>query len=213
MNTRIAIVAIGLFMVTGSLIGIQHLQAQDPTSGSAQPKRNPAVRGLPTAPGQSATTGSKPELPGLSSHRFGGAGSAGFGMGMGTGAAGHPNSPSLRDVRQRIEVVKAQLQRASDDAGRKAAEKDLRKNLVQYFDSDMKARETELDAVKRRVTELEQLLTKRAEAKEQIIQLQLDTTVREASGLGFFRETPRGSRTSATATPGPGILRDPLLSF
>ncbi len=105
----------------------------------------------------------------------------------GTAVAVDLKNPNFHDARRTLDALKANLAKATGEEQRDAVTSKIRSYLTEYFDRDMKVRQAELEAVKRRVTELEKLLTARAKAKDSIINSQLETTVREAHGLGFFR--------------------------
>lgn len=96
-------------------------------------------------------------------------------------------NPSISQVRRALQELKVRLKTANTEVDRKAATLEIRVYLIEYFDRDMKVRQAELAAVKRRVNDLEELLGNRVRAKRVIIESQLDTTIREAQGLGFFR--------------------------
>ncbi|QDU80626.1 hypothetical protein Pla110_23570 [Polystyrenella longa] len=78
------------------------------------------------------------------------------------------------------------LHSAKTDEEKKQAETELSAALSAYFDNDLKAREREVQAVQERVKKLQDKLDTRREAKEEIVNLQLQLMVNEANGLGFY---------------------------
>jgi hypothetical protein len=106
------------------------------------------------------------------------------GMGMG----GAPES--LHAIRE----AAAALSEAEDDEAKDEAQGRLAKLLDEYFEEDMKRRENELADVEKRVRQLRELLERRREKKEDIIELQVEVLRNEADGLGFFSaEGPQGA--------------------
>ncbi len=85
----------------------------------------------------------------------------------------------------------SRLRQAKTVEAKERSKKALEALLGNYFDSDMKRRQAELDAVKQRVAKLEALFKKRPAAKDEIIELQLKMTVNESEGLGFFSQPTR----------------------
>ena len=71
--------------------------------------------------------------------------------------------------------------------------------LTEYFDLDMRQRRAELDRLTKRSDDMVALLTKRAAAKDQLIDLQLKAFKYEAEGLGLFSERRSGARLQARA--------------
>jgi succinate dehydrogenase/fumarate reductase flavoprotein subunit len=78
-----------------------------------------------------------------------------------------------------------QLRDAEGDANRSQITKQLEESVANYFDEDMKARESELSKLEERVSKLRSQLDRRRRAKQEIIQLQIKVLVNEADGLGF----------------------------
>jgi len=77
---------------------------------------------------------------------------------------------------------------ASNDDQKARASELLRKTLDKYFATDIQSRREELEDIKARVAEMEAHLAKRIAARERIVDLQLQTFLNEAEGLGFFTE-------------------------
>jgi hypothetical protein len=95
--------------------------------------------------------------------------------------------------------------------------------ITDYFDDDLKSRETELANLEERLMKLRNQLDRRRAAKAEIVQLQLKVLVNDAEGLGFSSESdsrpgPSPVPTSATyyvpgtsrqAAPPPGTTPTP----
>lgn len=117
----------------------------------------------------------------------------GYGGGMGGGYGAFPDLPKkavqLRFTNDQLhamrEAAKA-LSEAEDDDARDEAQETLSELLDEYFEQDMNRREEELAAVEKRVKQLRELLERRREKKDDIINLQIDVLRNEADGLGFF---------------------------
>ena len=65
---------------------------------------------------------------------------------------------------------------------------ELREALGEYFDRDMEFRQKELVEVKKGLVDMSDCLKRRADAKDEIVDLQLQMIVNEAEGLGFFSD-------------------------
>ena len=126
--------------------------------------------------------------------RYGGErGQGGYGgMGAYGGRGSYGMSPG--DMMHRIREAAAALSEAKDDDAREEAERRLNNLLNEYFEEDMKRREEELANVERRVKELRDLLERRREKKEDIIELQVEVLRNEVDGLGFFSEPQPGGK-------------------
>jgi hypothetical protein len=76
--------------------------------------------------------------------------------------------------------------RTTEDPAEKADLKMRLENAVtDYFDDDMKTRETELANLEERVKKLRSQLDRRSAAKAEIVQLQVKVLTNDAEGLGF----------------------------
>ena len=94
---------------------------------------------------------------------------------------------------QTIREAAAALSEAEDEDAREQAEEHLGELLDEYFEEDMKRREQELAEVEARVKKLRELMERRREKKQEIIELQVEVLRNEADGLGFFSgEGPQG---------------------
>jgi hypothetical protein len=78
-----------------------------------------------------------------------------------------------------------QLRETEDDAKKADLTKQLQAAVSNYFDDDLKARETELAKLEERLRKLRTQLDRRRKAKSEIIDLQLKVLINEAEGLGF----------------------------
>ncbi len=132
------------------------------------------------------------ELPGM-----GGAGGMGIGgggeEGMATSMGGAAADP-VKAAIFRVNDAHRRFRKAKPEEDRTKAMTVLSKALGEYFDRDMYARQQEIDAINGGLKKMLDGLTKRATAKDAIVDLQLQIIVNEAEGLGFFRTSarPRG---------------------
>jgi DNA-binding transcriptional regulator/RsmH inhibitor MraZ len=97
-------------------------------------------------------------------------------------------------IRQAAEAVRdAEGPQAKVDAQVKLTE-----YLAKYFDDDMARREAELKQIEQRLAKLRELLDRRRNSKQEIIELQAKVALNEADGLGFYE----GERTNDLDRPG-----------
>jgi hypothetical protein len=109
----------------------------------------------------------------------------GMGSGMGDmGSLGMGMSP-IRMEMQKLDRATQSLRNAKDEPSRKAAIAEIREQLNAQFDRDLKRRADELTAIEERLKALQAQVQKRKDAREQIIDLRLNTMINEADGLGF----------------------------
>jgi hypothetical protein len=100
--------------------------------------------------------------------------------------AGVPSPlPTMDMARKNVNRLR-ELMKSGDEASRAKAKDRADDILTTYFLADMKSRVAELDAIKKRVAEMEAQLEKRMKAKTEIIDLQKKVLETEADGLGFF---------------------------
>ena len=78
-----------------------------------------------------------------------------------------------------------QLRNAKSDRQKKSVEKNLRKHLEGEFEKRMESRQHQLEHFRERLEKLQNELTRREKAKDEIIDLRLKTLINEAAGLGF----------------------------
>jgi hypothetical protein len=97
--------------------------------------------------------------------------------------------------------VTAKLKQAKNDDDRQAAEKLIRSALEGYFAVDFEIREREIKGIQERVANLDKLIERRRQARDQVISLQLEVLKNEADGLGFFSTSSR--RSSNWSKPNP----------
>lgn len=98
-----------------------------------------------------------------------------------------------RKAEQTLRNATAKLKQAKSDDDRQAAEKLLRSALESYFAADLEIREREVKEIQTRVANLEKLIERRRQARDQVISLQLEVLKNEADGLGFFSTSSRRS--------------------
>ena len=119
-------------------------------------------------------------------------------MGPG-GPVGRQIDP-LTAALNRVNKARSRLQGAESEEDESKATTELREALGEYFDRDMEFRQKELDEVKKGLVDMSDRLQKRANAKDEIVDLQLQMIVNEAEGLGFFS----GSDANSNILPGRG---------
>ncbi len=99
-----------------------------------------------------------------------------------------------------IQEARRRLAQAETEEEEATALEELRAALGSYFDQDLELRRKELGVVREELKRLQSLLQKRAAAKADIVDLQLQMFINEADGLGFFS----GGVGPESATPGFG---------
>ena len=95
----------------------------------------------------------------------------------------------LKTAMSRVSDGQKKLQSAKSEEDQMKATSELRNALSKYFELDMKARQQEIDTINAGLKKMEDGLQKRADAKDDIVDLQLQIIVNEAEGLGFFRKS------------------------
>lgn len=136
--------------------------------------------------------GMSPYGPGMDEMLMMGDSGAGQSRSMLGGVAGGfgGTEPAVPDPREKAERVLgaaiAKLRSASSQGDRQAATKELLPALEGYFVADLKVRERELKAIRKRVDRLDTLIERRRKARKEILSLQLEVLTNEAEGLGFF---------------------------
>lgn len=110
-----------------------------------------------------------------------------------------------RIIAQKLAQARQIAQHARTEPQKSRAKQILHEALDKYFDVDMKVRRVDLEKIKKRVAEMEVQLEKRATAKAQIVDLQLQTFVNEAEGLGFFSGGDRNPLDHSDLTNSPSI--------
>jgi hypothetical protein len=121
---------------------------------------------------------------------------SGIGAGFDFGGGAVAES-SADDPRRKGEIVlqaaTSKLKEAKSEEERQAAGKLLRSALERYFATDLEMREREIKGIQERVTNLDKLIERRRQARDQVISLQLEVLKNEADGLGFFSTSSRRS--------------------
>ena len=144
--------------------------------------------------GQSSGTGGS----GTMSMMGMGASSGGMGMGMGGMAAAEVDPVAaamfqVNDAHRRFRTAKSEQDRTK-------ATTVLNRALSAYFDRDMNARQQEIDAINAGLKKMLDGLKKRATAKDDIVDLQLQIIANEVEGLGFFRTSESSPGQPAAAS-------------
>jgi len=97
-----------------------------------------------------------------------------------------------RDIAlQKIQIFKQQI--ASGQGDRDKLEKNLKTALNEYFQADMRHRQKELGAIRKRLAEMEAKVKQRSDSQAKIVDLQLTLLLHEADGMGFFAPGHRPS--------------------
>ncbi|QDU00247.1 hypothetical protein [Gimesia aquarii] len=107
--------------------------------------------------------------------------------------AAKPKVDPLKTAMDTVNTMLQKLRSEKSDEGRTKATSELRKALSNYFDLDLKARQKEIDKINAGLKKMQTGLQKRADAKDNIVDLQLQIIVNEAKGLGFFRSSALNS--------------------
>lgn len=111
----------------------------------------------------------------------------------------------LKTAMRRVAEGQKKLQNAKSEEDQKKATSELRNALSEYFDVDMKTRQQEIDKINTGLKKMEGGLQKRADAKDDIVDLQLQIIVNEAEGLGFFRKSASSSSHDDSLLMQPGF--------
>lgn len=114
----------------------------------------------------------------------------GMSMEMDMYGGGRGREPSAqREAALQVQQATEKLNIAKNEEEKQTAKIALEEALVHQFDLDIENRRKELDAIKKRLTEMETLLEKRVAGKTDIVALKLQMTVNNASGLGWPQRT------------------------
>lgn len=95
---------------------------------------------------------------------------------------GAKQNPAAVQMQQAIQKYTA----AKTDDEKQAARQEMSVALLSYFDNDMKSREADIAQIEERIKKLRAQLAERREAKDQIVDLQVQLLINEANGLGFY---------------------------
>lgn len=93
-----------------------------------------------------------------------------------------------------IQQATKKYKAAKTDEEKAAAQKEMSAALSGFFDEDMKNREAGIVKIEERVKKLRAQLEKRRDAKDRLVDLQVQLLVNEANGLGFYSQP--GSKSS-----------------
>lgn len=95
---------------------------------------------------------------------------------------------TLEQARRMISDAYQKLKLASTNEDKDEATRELEQVLAIYFDKDMELREGTIADLRKRAADMERRLKRRSAARSEIIEVQLRMLVKEADGLGFFRD-------------------------
>lgn len=101
---------------------------------------------------------------------------------------GQKNAGKSRDITAQTMIQQAtkKFKTAKTDDEKQAARKGMTAGLSRYFDDDIKKREAGIVKIEERVKKLRVQLEKRQEAKDRLVDLQVQLLINEANGLGFY---------------------------
>ena len=89
----------------------------------------------------------------------------------------------------RVDQLREKLAVAKTEEGRAEVRDDLKKAMNEYFEEDVKRRQSELEEIRNRIDKMDTHLARRRSAKRDIVDLQVEMMVKDAAGLGFFGGT------------------------
>ena len=98
-----------------------------------------------------------------------------------------------------LQMARKQLADATTEAEREAATARIRANLGLQFSMDLSQRKEQLESLKKQLADTDAILTKRADAKQSIIDLRLKVLIDEAMGIGWTEPKVIGT------LPDPGL--------
>ena len=101
------------------------------------------------------------------------------------GFGNHRTSKRERELNKKIREFIEAVRGAADTQSEANATRDLRGSLAELFDERVKRRENEIDALKKRLQELQTKNEERKKKKDEIVDLKLKSIVNEAKGFGF----------------------------
>ena len=99
-----------------------------------------------------------------------------------------------------LDDLRNQLSTAKSPEEKIQIKTSIREVLFVYFNHDMGQRQAELHRLTKRSHDIEALLTKRATARQQLIELQLKAFMHEAEGLGLLPEERTVPRAQGSAS-------------
>jgi hypothetical protein len=109
-----------------------------------------------------------------------------------------PGMPGRVNVAPSIRQAAEAVRDAEGPQAKVDAQVKLTEYLAKYFDDDMARREAELKQIEQRLAKLRELLDRRMNSKQEIIELQAKVALNEADGLGFYE----GELTNDLDRPG-----------
>ena len=123
---------------------------------------------------------------------------------LGVPVAQNPYAASILGMPGRVNAappIRKAAEAVRDAEGPEAkadAQAKLTDYLAKYFDDDMIRREKELEQIEQRLAKLRELLDRRRNRKQEIVELQAKVALNEAEGLGFYD----GERAGVLGVPG-----------
>jgi hypothetical protein len=120
---------------------------------------------------------------------------------------------NARRVQDQIRRAVAAIRNAADEVQKSRETKQLSDLLNEYFETDVRRRESELTQIEERVKKLREQLDLRRQKKQEILDLQMKVALNEADGLGFF-SAPSDLQSRYTeyfeqVEPRPGMIMPP----
>ncbi len=105
-----------------------------------------------------------------------------------------------------LQVMQGRLRnvvnRSDDDIERQQVTDEIKSSLAKYFDSDMVLRRAEVQRVKKRVEQTQTHLSNRASAKQDLVDLQVESFKYETDGLELFGVKQRKQRSGVNISVG-----------
>jgi hypothetical protein len=133
------------------------------------------------------------------------------------GGANFPSDPSTRAHRQlarsdhelsrKSEQLAAQYGAAKEDDKKSQIRGQLRETLEKQFQLQEQHREQEIAQIEQRLKSLRDLMQKRKNARQEIIDRRLDQLLRDAEGLGWTAPSTGGSSSRVTNVLSPPTIR------
>lgn len=94
---------------------------------------------------------------------------------------------------------------APDGQDKEAKKAELKKQLTEIFEADMKARKAQADEIETRLKKLQEQYKAREAAKERIIDLQIEVLEKDAAGLGFPKGYTSNKAEQFSGKPNPEL--------
>jgi hypothetical protein len=132
---------------------------------------------------------------------------------VGPGGAANSGSSSLRsqdyEFGRQAESLAAQYGAAKEDADKEKVRAKLRDVLDKQFEVHHQRREEELAKLEARVRSLRELLTKRKDQRQSIVDRRLEQLLRDAEGLGWSGPSTGGSSSGGQIVGAPSAFLYP----